>query len=44
MKELLDYFQDAKTDSIDKAMEEYGDVYNEEELRLARIVYLMNNI
>ena len=44
MKELLDYFQDAKTDSINKAMEEYGDVYNEEELRLARIVYLMNKI
>lgn len=44
MKELLDYFQDAKTDSIDKAMEEYGDVYNEEELRLARIVHMMNKI
>lgn len=44
MNELLDYFQEAKTDSIDKALEEYGDVYNEEELRLARIVYMMNKI
>lgn len=44
MTELLDYFQEAKTDSIDKALKEYGDVYNEEELRLARIVYMMNNI
>ena len=44
MTELLDYFQEAKTDSIDKALEEYGDVYREEELRLARIVYLMNKI
>ena len=44
MNELLDYFEEAKTDSIDKALEEYGDVYNEEELRLARIVYMMNKI
>ena len=44
MKELLNYFEDAKTDDMDKAMKEYGDIYKEEELRLARIVYRMNKI
>ena len=44
MQELLEYFRTAKSDSIEKALEEYGDVYGEEELRLARIVYMMNKI
>lgn len=44
MRELLDYFQNAKTDDIEKAMVEYGDTYKEEELRLARIVFRMEKI
>lgn len=44
MNELLDYFENAKSDDMDKAMKEYGDIYKEEELRLARIVYKMNRI
>jgi ATP-dependent DNA helicase RecQ len=44
MSELLDYFENAKSDDMDKAMKEYGDIYKEEELRLARIVFRMNKI
>ena len=44
MNELLDYFQNAKSDDIEKALKEYGDTYNEEELRLARIVFRMNKL
>lgn len=44
MNELLDYFENAKSDDMDSAMKEYGDIYKEEELRLARIVFRMNKI
>jgi len=44
MDELLDYFQNSKTDDLETAMEEYGDIYQEEEIRLARIVFRMNQI
>ena len=44
MNELLDYFESATSDDMDAAMKEYGDIYKEEELRLARIVYRMNQI
>lgn len=44
MNELLDYFENAKTDNMVEAMREYGDTYKEEELRLARIVFRMNKI
>ena len=44
MDELLDYFQNAKSDDMETALEEYGDTYQEEELRLARIVYRTNKI
>ena len=44
MNELLDYFENAKSDNMDKAMKEYGDIYKEEELRLARIVFRMNKL
>jgi len=44
MNELMDYFQNAKSDDMEAAMKEYGDIYKEEELRLARIVYRMNHI
>ena len=44
MDELLDYFESAKSDDMDAAMEEYGDAYQEEEIRLARIVFRMSKI
>ena len=44
MNELLDYFENAKSDDMVKAMKEYGDTYKEEELRLARIVFRMNRL
>lgn len=44
MNELMDYFQNAKSDDMTAAMKEYGDIYEEEELRLARTVYRMNKI
>ena len=44
MNELLNYFQHAKSDDMDSAMKEYGDIYKEEELRLARIVFRMSRI
>lgn len=39
VQELSDYFDSAKSDSLDLAMKEYGDVYSVEEIRLARVVY-----
>lgn len=44
MSELLDYFESAPSDDMTAAMEEYGDIYEEEELRLARVVFRMNEI
>ena len=44
MNELLDYFENAKSDDMEKALKEYGDIYKEEELRLARIVFRMNKL
>ena len=44
MNELLDYFENAKSDDMAEAMKEYGDIYKEEELRLARIVFRMNSL
>ena len=44
MNELMDYFENAKSDDMVKAMKEYGDTYKEEELRLARIVFRMNRL
>lgn len=38
MQELMDYFEE-EGDDLDKAMEEYGDVYHAEEIRLARLVW-----
>lgn len=39
IEELVDYFETAPTDSLDKAFDEYGDVYSEEELRLGRVIW-----
>ena len=44
MNELMDYFENAKSDDMKKALDEYGDIYKEEELRLARIVFRMNRL
>lgn len=38
--ELYDYFLNAESDSIDEAMDEFGEDYSEEELRLMRIKFL----
>ena len=39
--EIFDYFkEDAETDSIEEAMQEFEEEYNEEELRLMRIKFL----
>ena len=39
--EIFDYFkEDAETDSIEEAMKEFEEEYNEEELRLMRIKFL----
>lgn len=37
--ELVDYFENAPTESLDKALDEYGDVYSEDELRLGRVIW-----
>ena len=44
VSELVDYFRNAPNDSIDDAMEEYGDVYNDMEIRLARLVYRVQQL
>lgn len=37
--ELIEYYDAAENDSIEKAFDEYGDVYSEDELRLGRVVW-----
>lgn len=37
--ELIEFFEDEESDDLDNALNEYGDVYNPEEIRLARLVY-----
>jgi len=39
-EELHDYFMEAESDSIDEALEEFDDDYEEEELRLMRIKFI----
>lgn len=39
-EELCDYFLSADTDSIDAALEEFGNDYSEEEIRLMRIKFM----
>ena len=41
VQELVDYIASQKKFSMEKAISEYGDVYSEEEIRLAYIVYLI---
>ncbi len=44
VEELLDYFRQSPSDDLDLAMKEYGDVYNIEEIRLARIVFRVEKL
>jgi len=40
-EDILDYFSEAETDSVEEALEELGEAeYNEEEIRLMRIKYI----
>lgn len=41
VEELVNYIASQKKFSMEKALQEYGDVYSEEEIRLAYIVYLI---
>ena len=41
VQELVDYISSQKKFSMEKALQEYGDVYKEEEIRLAYIVFLI---
>ena len=38
--EVFEYFQEAESDSIESALEEFDGEYEEEELRLMRIKFL----
>ena len=40
MLDIFDYFKESETDSLSAAMEELGDDYTEEEIRLVRIKFL----
>ena len=40
LEELFDFFSESEDDSLAEALEEFDDVYSEEELRLARIKFL----
>ncbi|MCF0236504.1 MAG: DNA helicase RecQ [Bacteroidaceae bacterium] len=40
MLDIYDYFKESETDSIDDALDELGDDYSEEEIRLVRIKFL----
>lgn len=44
MGELLEYFEKSKKNDLESAMKEFGDVYKPEELRLARIVFLVGKM
>ena len=38
--DIYEYFSESETDDLDTAMEELGDEYSEEEVRLVRIKFL----
>jgi ATP-dependent DNA helicase RecQ len=40
IEELFDFFRECEEDGMDAILEEFGDVYTEDELRLARIKFL----
>jgi ATP-dependent DNA helicase RecQ len=39
-EDIFDYFKESDTDDIETAMQELGDDYTEEEIRLVRIKFL----
>jgi ATP-dependent DNA helicase RecQ len=41
-EEVFDYFMEAKSDSLDDALDEFDDAFSEEEMRLLRIKFLSN--
>lgn len=40
MLDIYDYFKESETDSLDEAMDELGEDYTEEEIRLVRVKFL----
>ena len=40
LNDIYDYFKEATTDKIDDAMDELGDDYTEDEIRLVRIKFI----
>ena len=40
LEELFDFLRDSEDEGVEALVEEYGDVYSEEEMRLARIKFL----
>ena len=40
MLDIYDYFRESTTDKIDDAMDELGDDYTEDEIRLVRIKFI----
>lgn len=44
IQELSDCFETYGTDNLNKVLDEFGDVYSEEEIRLARVVYKVKHM
>ncbi len=40
IEEIFDYFKDSESDDLNSAMDELGDVYSEDEIRMVRIKFL----
>ena len=40
LEDIYDYFKESTTDGIEEAMDELGDDYTEEEIRLVRIKFI----
>ena len=40
IEEIIDYFKDSESDDLKSAMEELGDVYSEDEIRMVRIKFM----
>ena len=40
LNDIYDYFKESTTDKIDDAMDEFGDDYTEDEIRLVRIKFI----
>lgn len=40
VEDIYDYFKESTTDSLEEAMKELGDDYNEDEVRLVRIKFI----